>query len=139
MAWTKEELKHQGNKEINIVCHRMSAVSFIEQWVYISMEQLLMSRLSSAFFWAAILNLRQLLDNLSAYLIFLNFCSLDKALHSAGFDSGFIILGTNLTNPLNMLLPVLQTVSKLIGSVQIYKDVPLIIKAAKRQTVLLNN
>lgn len=27
MAWTKEELKHQGNKEINIVCHRMSAVS----------------------------------------------------------------------------------------------------------------
>lgn len=50
MAWTKEELKHQGNKEINIVCHRMSAVSFIEQWVYISMEQLLMSRLSSAFF-----------------------------------------------------------------------------------------
>jgi len=37
---------------------------------------------------------------------------LDKALHSAGFDLGFIILGTNLTNPLNMLLPVLQTVSK---------------------------
>ncbi|NXP48644.1 LMBD1 protein, partial [Heliornis fulica] len=36
--------------------------------------------------------------------------NLDKALHSAGFDSGFIILGTNLTNPLNMLLPVLQTV-----------------------------
>ncbi|XP_075270702.1 lysosomal cobalamin transport escort protein LMBD1 isoform X2 [Opisthocomus hoazin] len=36
--------------------------------------------------------------------------NLDKALHSAGFDLGFIILGTNLTNPLNMLLPVLQTV-----------------------------
>ncbi|RLW12304.1 hypothetical protein DV515_00000802 [Chloebia gouldiae] len=36
--------------------------------------------------------------------------NLDKALHSAGFDSGFIILGTNLTNPLNMLLPVLQRV-----------------------------
>uniref|UniRef100_A0A8C3LQR8 Lysosomal cobalamin transport escort protein LMBD1 n=1 Tax=Chrysolophus pictus TaxID=9089 RepID=A0A8C3LQR8_CHRPC len=45
-----------------------------------------------------------------AYPIFFYFCSLDKALHSAGFDSGFIILGTNLTNPLNMLLPVLQTV-----------------------------
>ncbi|NWS95609.1 LMBD1 protein, partial [Mionectes macconnelli] len=36
--------------------------------------------------------------------------NLDKALHSAGFDSGFIILGTNLTNPLNMLLPILQRV-----------------------------
>ncbi|NXA92325.1 LMBD1 protein, partial [Melanocharis versteri] len=36
--------------------------------------------------------------------------NLDKALHSAGFDSGFIVLGTNLTNPLNMLLPVLQRV-----------------------------
>ncbi|NXH60863.1 LMBD1 protein, partial [Rhabdornis inornatus] len=36
--------------------------------------------------------------------------NLDKALHSAGFDSGFIILGTNLSNPLNMLLPVLQRV-----------------------------
>ncbi|NWQ69860.1 LMBD1 protein, partial [Neopipo cinnamomea] len=36
--------------------------------------------------------------------------NLDKALHSAGFDSGFIILGTNLTNPLNMLLSVLQRV-----------------------------
>ncbi|MEE6476537.1 hypothetical protein FKM82_011112 [Ascaphus truei] len=35
---------------------------------------------------------------------------LDKALHSAGINSGFIIFGTNLTNPLNMLLPVLQTV-----------------------------
>lgn len=41
------------------------------------------------------------------------FCfSLDKALHSAGIDSGFIIFGANLSNPLNMLLPLLQTVSK---------------------------
>ncbi|NWV51619.1 LMBD1 protein, partial [Daphoenositta chrysoptera] len=36
--------------------------------------------------------------------------NLDKTLHSAGFDSSYIILGTNLTNPLNMLLPVLQRV-----------------------------
>ncbi|CAO2607771.1 Lysosomal cobalamin transport escort protein LMBD1, partial [Lemmus lemmus] len=36
--------------------------------------------------------------------------NLDKALHSAGIDSGFIIFGTNLSNPLNMLLPLLQTV-----------------------------
>lgn len=27
MAWTKEELKHQGNKEINIDLHRMNAAS----------------------------------------------------------------------------------------------------------------
>lgn len=53
---------------------------------------------------------------------FSNYCSLDKALHSAGFDSGFIILGTNLTNPLNMLLPVLQRVSKEVV-MYIYKDV----------------
>lgn len=39
--------------------------------------------------------------------------SLDKALHSAGIDSGFIIFGTNLSNPLNMLLPLLQTVSNM--------------------------
>lgn len=37
--------------------------------------------------------------------------SLDKALHSAGISSGFIIFGTNLTNPLNELLLVLQPVS----------------------------
>ena len=37
---------------------------------------------------------------------------MDKALHSAGIDSGFIIFGANLSNPLNMLLPLLQTVSK---------------------------
>uniref|UniRef100_A0A8C5B9X3 Lysosomal cobalamin transport escort protein LMBD1 n=1 Tax=Gadus morhua TaxID=8049 RepID=A0A8C5B9X3_GADMO len=36
--------------------------------------------------------------------------SLDKALHSAGISSGFIIFGTNLTNPLNELLLVLQPV-----------------------------
>lgn len=49
------------------------------------------------------------------------FCfSLDKALHSAGIDSGFIIFGTNLSNPLNMLLPLLQTVSK--KSVVLYSN-----------------
>jgi len=37
--------------------------------------------------------------------------SLDKALHSAGISSGFIIFGTNLTNPLNELLLALQPVS----------------------------
>lgn len=37
--------------------------------------------------------------------------SLDKALHSAGISTGFIIFGTNLTNPLNELLLVLQPVS----------------------------
>ncbi|XP_053566390.1 lysosomal cobalamin transport escort protein LMBD1 [Bombina bombina] len=36
--------------------------------------------------------------------------NLDKALHSAGINTGFIIFGTNLTNPLNILLPILQTV-----------------------------
>uniref|UniRef100_A0A452I5M1 Lysosomal cobalamin transport escort protein LMBD1 n=1 Tax=Gopherus agassizii TaxID=38772 RepID=A0A452I5M1_9SAUR len=53
-----------------------------------------------------------LLHNISNFSIYIfpNYCSLDKALHSAGINSGFIILGTNLTNPLNMLLPVLQTV-----------------------------
>ncbi|XP_044069616.1 lysosomal cobalamin transport escort protein LMBD1 isoform X3 [Siniperca chuatsi] len=34
--------------------------------------------------------------------------NLDKALHSAGISSGFIIFGTNLTNPLNELLLALQ-------------------------------
>ena len=37
--------------------------------------------------------------------------SLDKALHSAGFSSGFVVFGTNLTNPLNELLLALQPVS----------------------------
>ncbi|KAJ4948359.1 hypothetical protein JOQ06_019894, partial [Pogonophryne albipinna] len=36
--------------------------------------------------------------------------NLDKALHSAGISSGFIIFGTNITNPLNELLLVLQPV-----------------------------
>uniref|UniRef100_A0A6I8S8V8 Lysosomal cobalamin transport escort protein LMBD1 n=1 Tax=Xenopus tropicalis TaxID=8364 RepID=A0A6I8S8V8_XENTR len=44
------------------------------------------------------------------FIVSLFLSNLDKALHSAGIDSGFIIFGTNLTNPLNMLLPVLQTV-----------------------------
>uniref|UniRef100_A0A8C7KJT8 Lysosomal cobalamin transport escort protein LMBD1 n=1 Tax=Oncorhynchus kisutch TaxID=8019 RepID=A0A8C7KJT8_ONCKI len=38
------------------------------------------------------------------------FCSLDKALHSAGISSGFMVFGTNLTNPLNELLLTLQPV-----------------------------
>lgn len=44
------------------------------------------------------------------FVISLFLSNLDKALHSAGIDSGFIIFGTNLSNPLNMLLPLLQTV-----------------------------
>ena len=36
--------------------------------------------------------------------------SLDKALHSAGVSCGFVIFGTNLTNPLNELLLALQPV-----------------------------
>ncbi|KAI4885579.1 hypothetical protein NFI96_034426 [Prochilodus magdalenae] len=36
--------------------------------------------------------------------------NLDKALHSAGISTGFIIFGTNLTNPLNELLLALQPV-----------------------------
>ncbi|KAJ8412819.1 hypothetical protein AAFF_G00117710 [Aldrovandia affinis] len=36
--------------------------------------------------------------------------NLDKALHSAGVNSGFIVFGTNLTNPLNELLLALQPV-----------------------------
>uniref|UniRef100_A0A2K6EW56 LMBR1 domain containing 1 n=1 Tax=Propithecus coquereli TaxID=379532 RepID=A0A2K6EW56_PROCO len=47
------------------------------------------------------------------FIISLFLSNLDKALHSAGIDSGFIIFGTNLSNPLNMLLPLLQTVSKI--------------------------
>ncbi|XP_027784136.2 lysosomal cobalamin transport escort protein LMBD1 [Marmota flaviventris] len=44
------------------------------------------------------------------FVISLFLSNLDKALHSAGIDSGFIIFGANLSNPLNMLLPLLQTV-----------------------------
>ncbi|KAJ8248167.1 hypothetical protein GJAV_G00239070 [Gymnothorax javanicus] len=36
--------------------------------------------------------------------------NLDKALHSAGINSGFIVFGTNITNPLNELLLALQPV-----------------------------
>ncbi|KAM6956721.1 lysosomal cobalamin transport escort protein LMBD1 isoform 1-T2 [Aplochiton taeniatus] len=36
--------------------------------------------------------------------------NLDKALHSAGISSGFVVFGTNLTNPLNELLLALQPV-----------------------------
>ncbi|KAM7173828.1 lysosomal cobalamin transport escort protein LMBD1 isoform 2-T2 [Macrochelys suwanniensis] len=55
--------------------------------------------------WGVFFILVALLFTISLFL-----SNLDKALHSAGINSGFIILGTNLTNPLNMLLPVLQTV-----------------------------
>ncbi|XP_048387591.1 lysosomal cobalamin transport escort protein LMBD1 isoform X2 [Stegostoma tigrinum] len=44
------------------------------------------------------------------FIIALFLSNLDKALHSVGFDSGFIIFETNLENPLNKLLLVLQTV-----------------------------
>ncbi|XP_013914857.1 PREDICTED: probable lysosomal cobalamin transporter [Thamnophis sirtalis] len=55
--------------------------------------------------WGIFFILVALLFTISLFL-----SNLDKALHSTGISSGFIILGTNLTNPLNMLLPVLQTV-----------------------------
>uniref|UniRef100_A0A8C5FNT8 Lysosomal cobalamin transport escort protein LMBD1 n=1 Tax=Gadus morhua TaxID=8049 RepID=A0A8C5FNT8_GADMO len=44
------------------------------------------------------------------FIVSLFISNLDKALHSAGISSGFIIFGTNLTNPLNELLLVLQPV-----------------------------
>uniref|UniRef100_A0AAX7TVZ9 Lysosomal cobalamin transport escort protein LMBD1 n=1 Tax=Astatotilapia calliptera TaxID=8154 RepID=A0AAX7TVZ9_ASTCA len=44
------------------------------------------------------------------FTIALFISNLDKALHSAGISSGFIIFGTNLTNPLNELLLALQPV-----------------------------
>ncbi|KAM8953049.1 lysosomal cobalamin transport escort protein LMBD1 [Pelodytes ibericus] len=44
------------------------------------------------------------------FVVSLFLSNLDKALHSAGIDSGFIIFGNNITNPLNILLPLLQTV-----------------------------
>lgn len=47
----------------------------------------------------------------------LSYCSLDKALHSAGISTGFIIFGTNLTNPLNDLLLALQPVSSILSFV----------------------
>uniref|UniRef100_A0A8L0DTR4 Lysosomal cobalamin transport escort protein LMBD1 n=1 Tax=Oncorhynchus mykiss TaxID=8022 RepID=A0A8L0DTR4_ONCMY len=51
-------------------------------------------------------NLQEFEDKLQSVL----FCSLDKALHSAGISSGFMVFGTNLTNPLNELLLTLQPV-----------------------------
>ncbi|KAJ7421915.1 putative lysosomal cobalamin transporter [Pitangus sulphuratus] len=62
-------------------------------------------RIKSKIVWGVFFIIVALLFTVSLFL-----SNLDKALHSAGFDSGFIILGTNLTNPLNMLLPVLQRV-----------------------------
>ncbi|XP_029451523.1 probable lysosomal cobalamin transporter isoform X2 [Rhinatrema bivittatum] len=55
--------------------------------------------------WGIFFILVALLFTVSLFL-----SNLDKALHSTGMRSGFIIFGTNLTNPLNMLLPVLQTI-----------------------------
>ncbi|XP_031730394.1 lysosomal cobalamin transport escort protein LMBD1 [Anarrhichthys ocellatus] len=46
----------------------------------------------------------------SRFSVCVRFLLLDKALHSAGISSGFIIFGTNLTNPLNELLLALQPV-----------------------------
>ncbi|KAK7902154.1 hypothetical protein WMY93_018923 [Mugilogobius chulae] len=44
------------------------------------------------------------------FIVALFISNLDKALHSAGISSGFVVFGTNLTNPLNELLLVLQPV-----------------------------
>uniref|UniRef100_A0AAQ6AGX3 Lysosomal cobalamin transport escort protein LMBD1 n=1 Tax=Amphiprion ocellaris TaxID=80972 RepID=A0AAQ6AGX3_AMPOC len=44
------------------------------------------------------------------FIVALFISNLDKALHSAGISTGFIIFGTNLTNPLNELLLALQPV-----------------------------
>ncbi|XP_073729703.1 lysosomal cobalamin transport escort protein LMBD1 [Misgurnus anguillicaudatus] len=44
------------------------------------------------------------------FIVTLFISNLDKALHSAGISTGFIIFGTNLTNPLNELLLALQPV-----------------------------
>uniref|UniRef100_A0A673ZSI1 Lysosomal cobalamin transport escort protein LMBD1 n=1 Tax=Salmo trutta TaxID=8032 RepID=A0A673ZSI1_SALTR len=49
-------------------------------------------------------NLQEFEDKLQVGLF------LDKALHSAGITSGFMVFGTNLTNPLNELLLTLQPV-----------------------------
>uniref|UniRef100_A0A3Q2T068 Lysosomal cobalamin transport escort protein LMBD1 n=1 Tax=Fundulus heteroclitus TaxID=8078 RepID=A0A3Q2T068_FUNHE len=47
------------------------------------------------------------------FIISLFISNLDKALHSAGISYGFIIFGTNLTNPLNELLLALQPLYKI--------------------------
>uniref|UniRef100_A0A8C5WC91 Lysosomal cobalamin transport escort protein LMBD1 n=1 Tax=Leptobrachium leishanense TaxID=445787 RepID=A0A8C5WC91_9ANUR len=44
------------------------------------------------------------------FIVSLFLSNLDKALHSAGIISGFVLFGSNITNPLNILLPILQTV-----------------------------
>ncbi|XP_069742242.1 lysosomal cobalamin transport escort protein LMBD1 isoform X2 [Narcine bancroftii] len=44
------------------------------------------------------------------FIVALFLSNLDKALHSMGFDSGFIMFETKFANPLNELLLVLQTV-----------------------------
>ncbi|XP_056616324.1 lysosomal cobalamin transport escort protein LMBD1 [Triplophysa dalaica] len=44
------------------------------------------------------------------FIVTLFISNLDQALHSAGISTGFIIFGTNLTNPLNELLLALQPV-----------------------------
>lgn len=57
-------------------------------------------------------------------------CSLDQALHSAGISTGFIIFGTNLTNPLNELLLALQPVKKtlfIILFMRIYSHLVLLL------------
>ncbi|KAG9493753.1 hypothetical protein GDO78_001562 [Eleutherodactylus coqui] len=55
--------------------------------------------------WGLFLILVALLIIVSLFL-----SNLDKALHSAGIDTGFVLFGTNITNPLNILLPILQRV-----------------------------
>lgn len=55
--------------------------------------------------WGLFLILVALLIIVSLFL-----SNLDKALHSAGIDTGFVVFGTNITNPLNILLPILQRV-----------------------------
>lgn len=44
------------------------------------------------------------------FVVALFISNLDKALHSAGISSGFVVFGTKLTNPLNELLLALQPV-----------------------------
>ncbi|CAH2248827.1 probable lysosomal cobalamin transporter [Pelobates cultripes] len=58
------------------------------------------------------------------FVVSLFLSNLDKALHSAGIESGFVLFGSNITNPLNILLPVLQTVFPLdyllIATITVY-------------------
>ncbi|XP_043366374.1 lysosomal cobalamin transport escort protein LMBD1 isoform X6 [Dermochelys coriacea] len=82
--------------------HGLAALSFsISSLTLIGM----LAAVTYTVIWGVFFILVALLFTISLFL-----SNLDKALHSAGINSGFIILGTNLTNPLNMLLPVLQTV-----------------------------